>query len=374
VREGDLVARLGGDEFAVLQAPSGQPEAATSLAQRLVDVICAPYDLLGYRAQVGVSIGIALADGFGGGGAAAADQMLKQVDMALYHAKGAGRRTWRFFEASMAAELQARLAMEADLREALPLDQLEVMYQPIFELRANRLSGFEALLRWRHPTRGTIGPTEFIPIAEETGAIVALGHWVLRQACVEAQRWTPRPGRPPLTLSVNVSARQLRGDGLVEHVREALLVSGLEPRRLVLEITETQVMRDVGQAVATLKAVKALGVRVAIDDFGTGYSSLSQLQKLPVDVLKVDREFTLTDEDGASEHAGMLSAVMEIGDSLGLRTVAEGIETPAQLRQLRALNYRYGQGFLFSHPVTAERVPELLATPVDVLTGRKVQI
>jgi EAL domain-containing protein (putative c-di-GMP-specific phosphodiesterase class I) len=220
--------------------------------------------------------------------------------------------------------------------------------------------GLEALLRWNHPTRGMLSPAEFIPIAEETGAIVAIGRHILREACEEAERWPQAPNGPPLTLSVNVSTRQLRGDILIGHVREALLASGLMPRRLVLEITETQLMRDVESAVATLEAVRALGVRIAIDDFGTGYSSLSQLQKLPADILKVDREFT-GGEDGWAEHAGLLNAVMDIGDSLGMATVAEGIETADQLDHLRALHYRYAQGYLFSHPVPADRVAELLA-------------
>jgi len=369
LRSADTVARLGGDEFGVIFDDSRSVAADEEAARRITAALAAPFRLAGRCLPVSASIGIAR----GAAGASTPSDLVRDADLAMYAAKGEQKGSVAVYSDHMYRGAEQRLGLKSDLLDAVAGGcerQFVLVYQPVVLLESGEVAGLEALLRWRHPTRGMIAPAEFIPIAEETGAVVELGRWVLQQACVEAQRWTPQPGRPPLTLSVNVSARQLRGDGLVEHVREALSVSGMAPRRLVLEITETQVMRDVAQAVATLNAVKALGVRVAIDDFGTGYSSLSQLQKLPVDVLKVDREFTLTDDDGASEHAGMLSAVIEIGDSLGLRTVAEGIETPAQLRQLLALNYRYGQGYLFSRPVTAERVPEILAAPVDASTGR----
>ena len=369
LRSADTVARLGGDEFGVIFDDSRSVAADEEAARRITAALETPFRLAGRCLPVSASVGIAR----GAAGASTPSDLVRDADLAMYAAKGEQKGPVAVYSDDMYRGAEQRLGLKSDLLDAVAggcEQQFVLLYQPVVLLESGEIAGLEALLRWRHPTRGMIAPAEFIPIAEETGAIVEIGRWVLQQACVEAQRWTPQPGRPPLTLSVNVSARQLRGNGLVEHVREALSVSGLTPRRLVLEITETQVMRDVTQAVATLNAVKALGVRVAIDDFGTGYSSLSQLQKLPVDVLKVDREFTITDEDGASEHAGMLSAVIEIGDSLGLRTVAEGIETPAQLRQLLALNYRYGQGYLFSRPVTAERVPEILAAPLDASTGR----
>jgi EAL domain-containing protein (putative c-di-GMP-specific phosphodiesterase class I) len=284
----------------------------------------------------------------------------------MYAAKGEQKGTAAVYSADMYDGAEERLRLRADLLDAAGAggEQFALFFQPVVDLVSGEISGLEALLRWRHPTKGMVSPAEFIPIAEETGAIVSIGRRVLRQACAEAQRWPTAPDGRPLNVSANVSAHQLRGEALVEHVREALAESGLLPYRLILEVTESQLMRDVDQAVATLEAVKGLGVRVAIDDFGTGYSSLSQLQRLPADVLKVDREFTGGGEEAAAEGAGLLNAVREIGRSLGLRTVVEGIETPAQLRQLRALDYRFGQGFLFSRPVPAAAVPDLLTTPM----------
>jgi diguanylate cyclase (GGDEF)-like protein/PAS domain S-box-containing protein len=372
LRGADTVARLGGDEFGVILDDSPSVVADEETARRITAALAAPFRLAGHCLPVSASVGIARA----APGTATPSDLIRDADLAMYAAKGEQKGTVAVYRDDMHLGAEHRLGLKSDLLDAVAggCDQFALFFQPVVQLQTGAIAGLEALLRWIHPTRGMIDPSEFIPIAEETGAIVPLGQWVLRQACAEARTWQPQPDRPPLTVSVNVSTRQLRGDGLVEHVREALDESGIFPRRLVLEITETQVMRDVDSAVATLRAVKELGVRIAIDDFGTGYSSLSQLQRLPADVLKVDREFTRSGADGDPEHAGLLTAVMEIGHSLGLRTVAEGIETPSQLRQLLALNYRYGQGYLFSRPVPAERVPKILTTPADVLTGRKLQI
>ena len=369
LRGADTVARLGGDEFGVILDDSPSVAADEETARRITAALAAPFRLAGHCLPVSASVGIARA----APGTATPSDLIRDADLAMYAAKGEQKGTVAVYRDDMHLGAEQRLGLKSDLLDAVAggCEQFTLFFQPVVQLQTGAVAGLEALLRWIHPTRGMIDPSEFIPIAEETGAIVPLGQWVLRQACAEARGWQPQPDRPPLTISVNVSARQLRGNGLVEHVREALDASGIFPRRLVLEITETQVMRDVDTAVATLRAVKELGVRIAIDDFGTGYSSLSQLQKLPADVLKVDREFTRSGADGDPEHAGLLTAVMEIGHSLGLRTVAEGIETPSQLRQLCALNYRYGQGYLFSRPVPAERVPAILTTPADVLMGRK---
>jgi diguanylate cyclase (GGDEF)-like protein/PAS domain S-box-containing protein len=362
LRAADTVARLGGDEFGVILDDSASVAEDEEAARRITAALATPFQLAGRALPVSASVGIARAVA----GAGTPSDLIRDADLAMYAAKGEQKGSVAVYSADMYAGAEERLGLKSDLLDAVACggDQFVLYFQPVVLLETGAIAGFESLLRWHHPTRGMLGPAEFIPLAEETGAIVPLGRWVLRQACAAAHRWRPQPGRPPLTVSVNVSARQLRGDGLVEDVRGALAESGIIPRRLVLEITETQVMRDVEQAIATLRAVKELGVRVAIDDFGTGYSSLSHLQKLPADVLKVDREFTRSGADGGAEYPTLLNAVMEIGDSLGLRTVAEGIETPAQLRQLRALNYRYGQGYLFSRPVPAELVPGVLTAPM----------
>ncbi|MFC7692863.1 putative bifunctional diguanylate cyclase/phosphodiesterase [Paeniroseomonas aquatica] len=326
VREGDLVARLGGDEFAILQGPTRQPEDAAALAQRLVEVVCAPYELSGYRALVGVSIGIALAGTRGQdpatatdqGFASSVDQLLKNADMALYRAKAAGRRTWRFFEHSMEAELQERLAMEADLREALPLNQLEVWYQPIFGLAANRLSGFEALLRWRHPTRGMVSPGIFIEIMEEIGLIEVVGRWVLEQATREANTWPA-----PLKVAVNLSPLQFRAPDVAATVLQVVQASGLAPQRLELEITESALLQADGGVAEILAAFRNTGIRTSLDDFGTRYSSLSYLRSFPFDKIKIDQSFV---REMATRHdcLAIVNSVAHLANQLGMATTAEG--------------------------------------------------
>jgi diguanylate cyclase (GGDEF)-like protein/PAS domain S-box-containing protein len=359
LRGADTVARLGGDEFGVILDDCATEAEGEEAARRVTRVLAEPFQLAGHCLPVSASVGVARTTG----GGVTPSELIRDADLAMYSAKAEEKGSVAVYRDDMYQGAEERLRLKSDLLDAAGGDfgQFKLFYQPVVMLDSGAISGLESLLRWCHPTKGMIDPAEFIPIAEETGAIVPLGRWVLREACAAAARWPTAEDGRPLNLSVNVSARQLRGDALVDHVRAALGASGLAPRRLILEITETQLMRDVDQAVTTLEAVRELGVQVAIDDFGTGYSSLSQLQRLPADVLKVDREFTGSDEDGVAEHTGLLNAVMEIGESLGLRTVAEGIETPAQLRRLRALNYRYGQGYLFSRPVPAEAVPDVLA-------------
>ncbi|WP_052389583.1 putative bifunctional diguanylate cyclase/phosphodiesterase [Belnapia moabensis] len=347
VRTGDLVARLGGDEFAILQAPGRSADEAADLAQRVVDVICAPYELLGYRAQVGASIGIALAEHVSGDAATAADQMLQHADLALYRAKAAGRRTWRFFEAGMAAELAARLSMEADLREALPRNQLEVMYQPIFGLQANRLSGFEALLRWRHPTRGMVSPAVFIPIMEETGLIEAVGRWVLEQATREAATWPA-----PLKVAVNLSPLQFRAADIATSMLHVLGQSGLAPQRLELEITESALLQSDGGVAEVLQAFRGTGIRTSLDDFGTRYSSLSYLLSFPFDKIKIDQSF-VREMATRPECVAIVTSVAHLANQLGMATTAEGVETAEQLRRVREAGCTEAQGYLFGPPESA---------------------
>ncbi|WP_052213705.1 bifunctional diguanylate cyclase/phosphodiesterase [Belnapia sp. F-4-1] len=347
IREGDLVARLGGDEFAILQAPGRSAEEAADLAQRVVDVICAPYELLGYRAQVGASIGIALAEHVTGDAATAANQMLKHADLALYRAKAAGRRTWRFFEASMAAELEARLAIEADLREALPGNQLEVMYQPIFALQTNRLSGFEALLRWRHPVRGMVSPGVFIPLMEETGLIEAVGRWVLEQATREAATWPA-----PLKVAVNLSPLQFRAADIATSMLHVLGQSGLAPGRLELEITESALLQSDGGVAEVLQAFRSTGIRTSLDDFGTRYSSLSYLLSFPFDKIKIDQSF-VRDMATRAESVAIVTSVAHLANQLGMATTAEGVETAEQLRRVREAGCTEAQGYFFGPPESA---------------------
>ncbi|MBL6080745.1 EAL domain-containing protein [Belnapia sp. T18] len=347
IREGDLVARLGGDEFAILQAPGRSAEEAADLAQRVVDVICAPYELLGYRAQVGASIGIALAEHVTGDAAAAANQMLKHADLALYRAKAAGRRTWRFFEASMAADLEARLAIEADLREALPGNQLEVMYQPIFALQTNRLSGFEALLRWRHPVRGMVSPGVFIPLMEETGLIEAVGRWVLEQATREAATWPA-----PLKVAVNLSPLQFRAADIATSMLHVLSQSGLAPGRLELEITESALLQSDGGVAEVLQAFRSTGIRTSLDDFGTRYSSLSYLLSFPFDKIKIDQSF-VRDMATRAESVAIVTSVAHLANQLGMATTAEGVETAEQLRRVREAGCTEAQGYFFGPPESA---------------------
>jgi diguanylate cyclase (GGDEF)-like protein/PAS domain S-box-containing protein len=362
MRGADTVARLGGDEFGVILDDCATEEEAEAAAERIIEALSEPFHLAGRAISISASVGIARALP----GEASPPELVRDADLAMYAAKGEEKGTLASYRDDMWIGAESRLQLKSDLLEAaVDCTQFELVYQPIVLLEDGEVAGLEALLRWNHPTRGLVAPVDFIPIAEETGAIVAIGRHVLRRAALDASEWRRHSGRD-LFVSVNVSTRQLRGPALVDFVAEALHESGLPAHKLALEITETQLMRDVEEAVATLGAIRELGVRLAIDDFGTGYSSLSQLEQLPVDALKIDREFTASREDGDNEHQQLLGAVVEIGDSLGLSTVAEGIETSAQLDRLRRTGYRYGQGYLFSRPVPAARVGALLVAPLRV--------
>jgi diguanylate cyclase (GGDEF)-like protein len=320
-----MVARFGGDEFAILQLGCEQPEAATALAARVIETLGQPYELGGQQAAVTASIGIAISPDDG----VDPDQLLKCADMAMYGAKADGRGAYRFFKPEMDRRMKARRRLELDLRVALKQGQFEVFYQPIVSLQNNEVSGFEALLRWRHPERGMVSPAEFIPIAEETGLIVPIGEWVLRQACADAAQWPQR-----LRIAVNLSPLQFRSADLMHAVFQAVAMAGISPQRLELEITETVLLQDNPAILAMLHKLKDCGIRIAMDDFGTGYSSLSYLLSFPFDKIKIDQSFIreLATRDDAR---AIVRAVATLGANLGMETTAEGVETSEQLASLR---------------------------------------
>jgi len=351
-REGDCVARLGGDEFAILQADVTSPEQVSAFAQRLLAVISEPYDLNGHQVTIGCSVGIALAPG----DARDAARLLKSADMALYRAKADGRGTFRFFEPDMDARVQARHRLEVDLRAALQSGGLELHYQPLVDLRSGEVTAFEALIRWPHPQRGMIPPMEFVPVAEETGLIAPLGAFVLRQACADAARW-PRN----VKVAVNLSPLQFRHGNLLVQVMDALKASGLSPQRLELEITETLLLEKSEHILATLHALRALGVRISMDDFGTGYSSLSYLRSFPFDKIKIDRSF-VHDLEANMDSQAIVRAIVSLGTSLGITITAEGVETESELARLQAEGCNEGQGYLFSKARPAKEIFQFLTT------------
>ena len=352
VRDADIVARIGGDEFAILQAGVGQPVSATALARRIIDAISLPYELEGHQVVLGTSVGIAVAPGDG----TEPDQLVKNADLALYRAKGDGRGTYRFFEPGMDEAAQARRKLELDLRSALSTGAFELYYQPLVDLDRNEVSCFEALLRWNHPERGLILPDDFIPLAEETGLIVPIGEWVLRQACAEAASW---PGQ--VRVAVNLSAVQFNVVNLVELVFSAIGASRLAASRLELEITETALLENTESAFATLKRLRHMGVRISLDDFGIGYSCLSYLRRFPFDKIKIDRSF-IRDMGSDRQSVAIIQAVIGLGASLDMATVAEGVETRDEFDCLRAFGCTEVQGYYISPPRPASEVILLLST------------
>ena len=351
VRSHDVAARFGGDEFAILQSDVDNPSAISDLAQRLLAAIGEPYDLGGHLVLVGVSIGIAVAPADGDD----ADRLLKSADMALYRAKADGKGSFRFFEAEMDARLQARRRLEIDLRTALHGHELQVHYQPLVDLTTGAVSGLEALLRWPHPERGLIPPSEFIPVAEETGLIETIGAYALQRACADATLWPEH-----VKLAVNLSPLQFRTGNLFDSVHRALQQSGLPPKRLELEITETLLLERADYVLSVLHALRALGVRISMDDFGTGYSSLSYLRSFPFDKIKIDRSFVHNLGSNADSQA-IVRAILSLGASLGICITAEGIESEADLACLRAHGCNEGQGYLFSKPRPQSEILELLS-------------
>jgi diguanylate cyclase (GGDEF)-like protein len=348
----DFVARLGGDEFAIVQTAVKAEADVTDLVTRVFDAIRTPYECLGHQVAADASIGIALAPQHGED----LDQILKNADLAMYAAKSAGRRTYRFFEPVMDAQVKARRILEMDLRQAIADEALEVYYQPCVSLQNNKIRGCEALVRWRHAERGMISPAEFIPIAEETGLINQLGEWVLATACAEATTWPD-----DIRLAVNVSPVQFRSGTLALKIVAALSASGLPANRLELEITEAVLIRDDDAALEILHQLRAIGVRIALDDFGTGYSSLSYLQRFPFDKIKIDRCFVndIAEPDGSS---CIVRAVVNIATERHMTTTAEGVETPQQQELLRALGCTEMQGYLFSAAKPAAEIRQLFFT------------
>ncbi len=351
VRQDDVVARLGGDEFAIVTSPALEQDAMVALARRIVDVVGRPYLVDGHLVNIGASIGVTLSPQDG----CEHNQLMRNADLALYAAKSAGRSTYSFFDPSMDARALARRTLEIDLRRALALRELELHYQPQIDLESNTVVGFEALLRWRHPERGLVAPIEFIPMAEEIGLIVSMGEWVMREACAEAARWPAS-----VSVAVNVSPHQFEDSNrLVEMVTKALSWSGLPGHRLEIEIIESVLLRNEKTVLAALHRVRAMGVRVAMDDFGTGYSSLSQLHSFPFDKIKIDRSFVRDNGDAAGQNA-IIRAITALGVSLGMSTIAEGVETHDQLARIRAEGCKSVQGYLFSKPVPVEQVEALI--------------
>ena len=350
-REGDMVARLGGDEFAILQVDGKQPQAAEALAARLVDLIGRSYLVDDHMLNIGASVGIAISPDDGED----ADTLQRHADLALYRAKLEGRGRFRFFQNGMDAEMQIRRHLEIDLRRALALGEFELVYQPQMNLASNTLVGFEALLRWRSPTRGLVSPADFIPLAEEIGLIAAIGEWVLLTACREAASW-----ERPVSIAVNVSPVQFRGTELAQTVTSILASTGLSPSRLELEITEGALLDNTTKVLIVLHALKALGVRVSMDDFGTGYSSLSYLQKFPFDKIKIDQSF-VRGSDCSGDADAIVRAVAALGASLGIRTTAEGVETNEQLARMRSGGCTEVQGYLTGRPLPAAEAAALLS-------------
>ena len=368
-RQSDTVARLGGDEFAVIIAP-GPRETATAAAQQVIEALSRPFEIEGQEITISTSVGIVLAPADG----TDPETLLKNADQALYAAKGDGRGTLRFFEQSMNDRLQARRTLEIDLRAAIAQDGLALFYQPLVSTHSGAVSGFEALLRWRHPTRGLVSPAEFIPVADTTRLIVPLGAWSIRRACIDLARLPP-----PLRMAVNLSPVQFRSKDLLPTIREVLAATGVAPHRLELEVTESTLMKDTETAGAVLRALRDLGVRIAMDDFGTGYSSLSYLRSFPFDKIKIDKSF-IDDLGRRRGSEAIVRAVTGIADSLGIETVAEGVESREQYRQVVAEGCDQVQGFLFSRAVPMELLPRVISTinggvvKLQRDTGRPAQV
>ncbi|MBV9455991.1 MAG: EAL domain-containing protein, partial [Bradyrhizobium sp.] len=346
----DTVARLGGDEFAIVQFCKGcDPSAVPALASHIVEAVAAPYDINGHQLVIGVSIGISLAPEDGNN----PDALLKNADLALYRAKADGRGTYRFFEAGMDARAQARRLLELDLRLALQRQEFEVHYQPIRDIASEEITVCEALVRWKHPHRGLIGPNQFIPLAEENGLIIKLGAWVLRTACRDAAAWSRA------CVAVNLSPAQFKDPDLVATVKSALAESGLPASRLELEITESVLLQNSDATRKLLHELRALGLKISLDDFGTGYSSLSYLRSFPFDKIKIDQSF-VRDLATEPDSLAIVRAIVGLGRSLGMRINAEGVENAEQLGSLREEGCAEVQGYFYSPPRPAAEVPALL--------------
>jgi diguanylate cyclase (GGDEF)-like protein len=356
LRDADTIGRMGGDEFVVLIDGSESMVAPELVAERLLDVMRQPFefDVAATSLHVNTSIGIAVGDRETGG------ELLRDADIALYQAKARGKNRYEFFDPEMQTDIGRRIRLEFDLRSALAGEQFRLVYQPICKLDDLTVVGVEALLRWEHPNDGLLPPDDFIPILEQTGQIREVGAWVLRQACAQMAAWHARGHM--LNVSVNVSGRQLDDDQIVEHIRQALHTTGLSPNSLIIEVTETALMRDTDAAVRRLRAIKDIGVSVAVDDFGTGYSSLAYLQQFPVDCLKIDKSFTSA-MVGSPESEALIRTFVQLGRDLGLTTLAEGVETASEMDLLRADRVDEAQGYLFARPLSPEALEAEFLAP-----------
>lgn len=350
LRKNDILARLGGDEFAVIQTHVTGPTAVAELAERLIRAIAQPFDLDGQEVIIGASIGITI---LSSDSAADGSKLLQQADLSLYRAKADGRGKFCFFMEEMNQQLLDRKRMETDLRKAIANDELQLHFQPQIDLATNGIIGVEVLLRWNHPAAGSIPPDRFIPLAEETGLILPIGEWVLREACREARKW------PELSFAVNVSPVQFRHGDLVETIRAALAAEGVDPRRLEIEITEGVLLNNTEEVLAVLTDIQAMGVRVAMDDFGTGYSSLSYLRRFNFDKIKIDKSF-VSGLGSSADADSIIRAVISLGASLGMTSNAEGVETAEQADLLREVGCNEVQGYHFAHPMPASSICELI--------------
>ena len=365
LRPMDTLARFGGDEFAILLSNLDDASDAIRVAQRIQEKLTAPFELDKNSAFTTASIGIALSST----GYDRPEDILRDADTAMYRAKENGKARYEMFDTGMHANAVSRLRLESDLRQAIEQQEFCIHYQPIVVMETGRLAGFEALVRWNHPERGLVVPDEFIPAAEETGMIVPMGQWVLEQACISLMEWQRQsPCFRTLSLSVNLSARQIAQPDMIDQVKRALERSGLNPHCLKLEITESVVMENAEAATAMFKQLRALGVQLSIDDFGTGYSSLSYLHRFPVNYLKIDRSFVSRMTE-ANDNAEIVRTIATLARNLGLEVIAEGVETPEQYQQLKALGCEYGQGYLFSYPVASSDVPTFLAKELENTDG-----
>ncbi len=350
VQSSDFVARLGGDEFAIIQSNVGRPEDCSNLARRIIDVVSEPYPIEGQQLIVGASIGIAIATGRD----INPDQLLKNADLAMYRAKSDGRGAYRLFEPEMDARIQARRAMERDLRHALNSDEIELYFQPVVNTQRGIVTGFEALVRWFHPRDGEIPPSKFIPLAEENGLIGPLGEWIFRSACMEAAKW-PRD----ISVAINLSSAQIKLGNIAKVILGALAASGLAASRLVIELTESVLLENDTKTIALLNEFRHLGIRIAMDDFGTGYSSLSYLRNLPLDKIKIDQSF-IHDLGKKPEARAIVRAITSLANALNIGVVAEGVETAEQLQIVSAEGCNEVQGYFFSHPRPAAEVTEII--------------
>jgi len=352
IRPGDTIARLGGDEFAILLEDISDPAYTVNVAERIGKKLALPFDIKGHEVFTSISIGIAL----GSESYERPEQVLRDADVAMYEAKGRGNASYEIFDAKMHANILDRLQLVADLRGAVDHKELVLYYQPIIDLKTQQMTGFEALVRWNHPTRGLIYPMEFIPLAEEQGLIYQIGSWILHEACRELKLLQVRyPSQPPLSMSINISSRQFSQQDLVGMLSGFLTETGVDPRTVILEITESMIMENIDTAVETMKRLRNMGVQLHIDDFGTGHSSLSYLQLFPVSALKIDRSF-INKLTANGDNQEIITYMVSLAQSLNIDVIAEGVEMEHQLANIQSLHCGYGQGFLFARPMAFQAI------------------